>query len=214
MAEPFHILFCANEILNVSVLPRGSRENWVVDDDAVDGFVGISINNFLFDLFLIYSPEEELEATGGESVTDSCNRITAFAVESRMGNCALRSIFFDGPGNTGSIAVVLDATVYFWYACHEGAGCDIEMHQTCDIYFQRWNEEATYFSLHVFAQYSAYTRAAGSPFARNPISFGLLPSFASPSLTSASRPCAIVAARTTLHVAGVAPAIVSLKQLM
>jgi hypothetical protein len=69
MAEPFHILFCANEILNVSVLPRGSRENWVVDDDAVDGFVGISINNFLFDLFLIYSPEEELEATGGESVT-------------------------------------------------------------------------------------------------------------------------------------------------
>jgi hypothetical protein len=180
MAEPFHILFCANEILNVSVLPRGSRENWVVDDDAVDGFVGISINNFLFDLFLIYSPEEELEATGGESVTDSCNRITAFAVESRMGNCALRSIFFDGPGNTGSIAVVLDATVYFG----------------------------------TFAQYSAYTRAAGSPFARNPTSFGLLPSFASPSLTSASRPCAIVAARTTLHVAGVAPAIVSLKQLM
>jgi hypothetical protein len=80
MAEPFHILFCTNEILNVSVLPRGSRENWVVGDDAVDGFVGISINNFLFDLFLIYSPEEELEATGGESVTDSCNRITAFAV--------------------------------------------------------------------------------------------------------------------------------------
>jgi hypothetical protein len=32
-------------------------------------------------------------------------------------------------------------------------------------------------------------------------------------LTSASRPCAIVAARTTLHVAGVAPAIVSLKAI-
>lgn len=60
----------------------------------------------------------------------------------------------------------------------------------------------THFSMHVFADQSAYIRAAGSSFARNPTNFGFSWSFESPSCTSANNPLQIVPAKKTLHVAG------------
>ena len=67
MAKALHILLCTDEVLDVSVLPRGSREDWIVNDDTVNGFVGISIDDFLLDIFLFYSPKTEFEATKQKS---------------------------------------------------------------------------------------------------------------------------------------------------
>lgn len=73
VAEAFHVLLCADKVLDVSILTRCSRENWVVNNDTMDRLVGISIDYFLFDIFLLDSLEAELEATGEESAPESCN---------------------------------------------------------------------------------------------------------------------------------------------
>lgn len=57
----------------------------------------------------------------------------------------------------------------------------------------------TYFSWHVFAEYSAYLTAAGSLFARNPTSFGLKLSCVRPWATSVRSLAAIEFARMTLQ---------------
>lgn len=59
-----------------------------------------------------------------------------------------------------------------------------------------------HFSLHVLLVQSAYIRAAGSEFARNPTSKGARGSLESPSDTSERRNFATVPARTTLQEAG------------
>jgi hypothetical protein len=69
-----------------------------------------------------------------------------------------------------------------------------------------------YFSMQVFADQSAYICAAGSSFARNPTRTSFLLRPDSPSLTSASRPFAIVAARMTLQVGGTAMPVPSMLQ--
>ena len=58
--------------------------------------------------------------------------------------------------------------------------------------------------MQVFADQSAYIFAAGSSFARNPTSFGLIEILESPVWTSANRSLQIVPARKTLQVAGTA----------
>jgi hypothetical protein len=57
--------------LNVAVLPRGAREDGIVDDDAVDGLVGICINDFLFDILLVNGAEAKIETTGEELAAKS-----------------------------------------------------------------------------------------------------------------------------------------------
>ena len=72
MTEAFYVLFCTDEVLNVSILSRGSGENWVVNNDTMDRLVGIGINYFLLNVFLLYSLKAKLEATEEESVLESC----------------------------------------------------------------------------------------------------------------------------------------------
>lgn len=56
--------------------------------------------------------------------------------------------------------------------------------------------------MQVFDDQSAYIFAAGSSLAKSPITRGLVFSVERPSCTSAKRPFAMPAARTTLHVGG------------
>ena len=72
---------------------------------------------------------------------------------------------------------------------------------------QRGTEVGAYLSSHVFLDHSAYLTAAGSPLARKAASVGWTPpsgpwTLASVSLTSASRPLAMVSAVMTLQVLG------------
>ena len=70
--------------------------------------------------------------------------------------------------------------------------------------------EQAHFSLQVLAVQSAYIRAAGSEFARNPTRKGGLASFERVSWTSLRIVLAIVPARTTLQDAGVSSAFVAI----
>jgi hypothetical protein len=65
---------------------------------------------------------------------------------------------------------------------------------------------SAHFSLQVFWVHSAYIRAAGSAFARNPTRWGGEGSFWRPSVTSRRRFLAMLFARTTLHDAGTSEA--------
>ena len=63
MRETFNIFFKGNQLLNVVVLAGGCGEDWVVDDDSVDGRVDIRSKDCFFDFFFIDFPEIKLEAT-------------------------------------------------------------------------------------------------------------------------------------------------------
>jgi hypothetical protein len=71
VAESFDIFCGIDKVLNVTVLPGGSRENRVVNDNTVDGLVGIGIDDFLLDVFLLNGPEAEIKATGEKSASKS-----------------------------------------------------------------------------------------------------------------------------------------------
>lgn len=74
-------------------------------------------------------------------------------------------------------------------------------------------ERTAYLSRHVLPVQSAYMRAAGSWFARNPTRCGGRLSFCRPSATSVCNRFAIVAARTTLQDGGAPPRLIFLSAI-
>lgn len=71
MAQALDILFGTDKVLDVAVLARCSGEDGVVDDNAVDGFVGVSIDDLLFDLLLLDCAEVKIEPTREKSASSS-----------------------------------------------------------------------------------------------------------------------------------------------
>jgi hypothetical protein len=59
--------------LKVAVLPRSAREDGIVDDDAMDGLVGICFYDFLFDILLVNGAEAKIETTGEGLAAKSYN---------------------------------------------------------------------------------------------------------------------------------------------
>lgn len=99
VAESFDIFCGIDKVLDIAVLSRGSRENGVVNNDAVDGLVGIGINDFLLNIFFLDSPEGEIKATGEKLAFKSQNTLIQVRSKSRVndgnadtaGDCTIRT---------------------------------------------------------------------------------------------------------------------------
>lgn len=61
VAEAFDVFFDGDELLEVLILSR--VEYGIVDNDAVDSFILVRRDDVGFDLFSVYLPQQEAEAT-------------------------------------------------------------------------------------------------------------------------------------------------------
>jgi hypothetical protein len=75
VTQTFNILLGSDEVLNIAVLTRGSREDGIVNDDALDGLIGVGFNDCLFNLVLFNNSEVELEAARKSLASGFCGII-------------------------------------------------------------------------------------------------------------------------------------------
>jgi len=81
VAQTFNILLGSDEVLDIAVLTRGSREDWIVNDDAVNGLIGVGFNDCLFDLVLFNNSEVELKAARKSLASGFCGIIDMITKE-------------------------------------------------------------------------------------------------------------------------------------
>ena len=63
VGQAFHIFLKSDELLNVVVSFRRGIEDWVIDDNAMNGVVNVRSQNCFFKFFPVNSSKIELEAT-------------------------------------------------------------------------------------------------------------------------------------------------------
>jgi len=61
--QTLDIFFQSYKLLDVSVLTRSTREDWIVNNDAVDCIVNVRSEDCFFDIFLCDFAEIKLKAT-------------------------------------------------------------------------------------------------------------------------------------------------------
>lgn len=73
VGEAFDVFLEGDDLLDVAVLAGGTGEDGVVDDDAVDGGVGVCGEDCFFDAFFGDGSEVEVKATIGIVLVNGFN---------------------------------------------------------------------------------------------------------------------------------------------